>query len=103
MSESEVVRLDGFERLFAQSGPVELEQAQTKQVELLRPFFYNIDRLHRNATLYHFEHTSVKGLKDRLTENIQQIFDVMAEFTVEVQPFELVLFGHQVFEHQNVA
>ena len=102
MSESEVVRLDGFERLFAQSGPVELEQAQTKQVELLRPFFYNIDRLHRNATLYHFEHTSVKGLKDRLTENIQQIFDVMAEFTVEVQPFELVLFGHQVFEHQNV-
>ena len=102
MSESEVVRLDGFERLFAQVSPVELEQAQKKQVELLRSFFYNIDRLHRNATLYHFEHTSVKGLKDRLAENIAQIFEAMSEFTVEVQPFELVLFGHQVFEHQNV-
>jgi hypothetical protein len=102
LSESEVVRLDGFERLFAQASPVELEHAQTKQVELLRSFFYNIDRLHRNATLYHFEHTSVNGLKERLAENIQQIFEVMTEFTVEVQPFELVLFGHQIFEHQNV-
>jgi hypothetical protein len=102
LSESEVVRLDGFERLFAQTNPIELEHVQSKQVEVLRPFFYNIDRLHRNATLYHFEHTSVKGLKTRLAENIQQIFEVMTEFTVEVQPFELVLFGHQVFEHQNV-
>lgn len=102
MSESEVVRLDGFERLFAQSSPIELEQTQIKQVEVLRVFFHNVDRLHRNATLYHFEHSSVEGLKKRLSENLEHLFDLMPEFTLEVQPFELVLFGHQVFEHQNV-
>ena len=102
MSESEVVKLDGFERLFAKGTPVELEQAQVKQVETLRIFFNNLDRLNRNATLYHFEHSSVEGLKKRLAEDIEVIFAQLSEFTVEVQPFELVMFEHQVFEHQNV-
>ena len=74
LSESEVVKLDGFERLFAKGTPIELEQAQVQQVETLRIFFNNLDRLNRNATLYHFEHSSVEGLKKRLAEDIEVIF-----------------------------
>ena len=102
MSGTEDVRLDGFERLFAKTLPDELESAQLQQIQRVRGFFFNLDRLFRNATLYHFDHSSVEGLKKRLIEELASVFELVSEFTVEIQPFEIFLFGHQVFEHQSV-
>jgi len=102
LSETEDVRLDGFEKLFAKTLPVDLESKQLQQVERIRAFFFNLDRLFRNATLYHFHHSSVEGLKKRLVDELTGVFEIASEFTVEVQPFEIFLFGQQVFEHQNV-
>ena len=102
LSETEDVKLDGFEKLFAKTLPADLESKQLQQVERVRAFFFNLDRLFRNATLYHFNHSSVEGLKKRLIEELASVFELVSEFTVEIQPFEVFLFGQQVFEHQSV-
>ncbi len=102
MSDSEEVKIDGFERLFAGKASAQLKQEQLEQVELVRSFFFLLDRLFRNATLYHFAHSSVQGLKKRLIDEMNTIFERMTEFSVQIEPFEITLFEQQVFEHQSI-
>ena len=44
LSETEDVRLDGFEKLFAKTLPADLESKQLQQVECVRSFFFNLDQ-----------------------------------------------------------
>ena len=73
-----------------------------ERIEKARTFFYDLERLVKNATLYGFEHSSVDNLKRKLVENSVSFFERTTEVSVQIRPFEIIFKGHQVYEHRNL-